>query len=78
MSDRKINTNNEKLFAEFPKTSTEEWESVIIKDLKGADYNKKLIWNTLDNINVRPFTVCDSVPPIIADIDSVVVLSILT
>jgi hypothetical protein len=30
----------EKLFAEFPPVSTEEWEKVITTDLKGADYEK--------------------------------------
>ena len=33
----------EKLFAEFPPVSTEQWEEVITKDLKGADYEKKLV-----------------------------------
>ena len=30
----------EKLFTEFPPVSTEQWDAVIIKDLKGADYEK--------------------------------------
>lgn len=46
---------SKKLFAEFPAVSTEQWESVIVKDLKGADYNKRLIWKTLEGINVRPY-----------------------
>ena len=36
----------EKLFTEFPPVSTQDWEKVIEKDLKGADYNKKLVWKT--------------------------------
>ncbi len=44
-----------KLFAEFPPVSTQEWEEVIIKDLKGADYEKKLVWRTLEGFNVRPY-----------------------
>jgi|GEM_PF-3904255 len=32
---------NNKLFSEFPEVSTKEWEEVIAKDLKGADYEKK-------------------------------------
>lgn len=43
------------LFEEFPPTSTESWEEVINKDLKGADYNKKLIWRSVDGITVRPY-----------------------
>jgi len=45
----------EKLFIEFPEVSTEAWEEVVIKDLKGADYDKKLVWRTLEGFNVRPY-----------------------
>jgi methylmalonyl-CoA mutase len=44
----------EKLFSAFSPTSTERWEEVIAKDLKGADYEKKLVWKTMEGINVRP------------------------
>lgn len=47
--------NEEKLFNEFPPVTTEQWEEVIIKDLKGADYQKKLIWRTDEGFNVRPY-----------------------
>lgn len=47
--------NEEKLFSEFPQVTTEQWEEVIIKDLKGADYQKKLIWRTDEGFNVRPY-----------------------
>lgn len=40
---------------EFPPVSTEEWEKAIVADLKGADYAKKLIWNTWEGINVKPY-----------------------
>lgn len=45
----------EKLFNEFPSVSTEQWEEVIVKDLKGADYQKKLVWRTDEGFNVRPY-----------------------
>ena len=45
----------EKLFSEFAPVSTEQWEAVITKDLKGADYDKKLIWKTPEGVNVRPY-----------------------
>ena len=45
----------EKLFTEFPPISTEEWEATINKDLKGADYEKKLVWRTDEGFNVRPY-----------------------
>lgn len=38
------NTKREKLFAEFPPVPTEKWEEVIAVDLKGADYERKLVW----------------------------------
>ena len=44
-----------RLFEEFPPVTTEEWEAVIEKDLKGADYNKKLVWRTAEGFNVRPY-----------------------
>jgi methylmalonyl-CoA mutase len=47
--------SQEKLFAEFPEVSTEEWEAVIQADLKGADYEKKLVWKTLEGISVKPY-----------------------
>lgn len=43
------------LLQEFPPVSTELWEEVIGKDLKGADYNKKLIWQTEEGFSVKPY-----------------------
>ncbi len=45
----------EQLFSEFSPVSTEQWEAVIQKDLKGADYEKKLVWKTPEGFNVRPY-----------------------
>lgn len=47
--------SNEKLFSEFPSIQKSEWEEVINKDLKGADYEKKLVWNTQDGFKVQPY-----------------------
>ncbi|MHC1703054.1 MAG: methylmalonyl-CoA mutase family protein [Tenuifilaceae bacterium] len=44
-----------KLLTEFPPVTTEHWESVIREDLKGADYEKKLVWKTMEGINVKPY-----------------------
>ncbi len=44
-----------KLFAEFPPVSTEQWEAQIHKDLKGADYARKLIWRTPEGFEVKPY-----------------------
>ncbi|MCM1531149.1 MAG: acyl-CoA mutase large subunit family protein [Bacteroides sp.] len=45
----------ERLFSEFPAVSTQEWMDAIVKDLKGADFNKKLVWKTPEGFNVNPF-----------------------
>ena len=44
-----------KLFSEFPPVSTQEWEAKIFADLKGADYDKKLIWRTEEGFSVKPY-----------------------
>lgn len=44
-----------KLFSEFPPVSTQEWEAKIFEDLKGADYDKKLIWRTEEGFSVKPY-----------------------
>ena len=48
-------TNCEKLFAEFPAVSTEAWEAAIAVDLKGADYERKLVWRTTEGFSLRPY-----------------------
>ena len=48
-------TNCEKLFAEFPEVSTEAWEAAIAVDLKGADYERKLVWRTTEGFSLRPY-----------------------
>ena len=45
----------EKLFSEFAPVSTEEWMAKITADLKGADYERKLVWKTGEGFNVRPY-----------------------
>jgi methylmalonyl-CoA mutase len=50
-----VKEQNERLFAGFPPVSTKEWEEKIHADLKGADYNKKLVWKTDEGFEVRPY-----------------------
>jgi len=40
---------------EFPPVSTETWEAAIAKDLKGGDYDKKLVWRTEEGLVIRPY-----------------------
>ena len=50
MAEQKLN-----LLADFPAISTQEWKDKIIADLKGADFDKKLVWRTPEGFNVMPF-----------------------
>jgi methylmalonyl-CoA mutase len=55
MPDSTSNSKALNLAQEFPAVSTPEWESVIAKDLKGADYEKKLVWRTEEGLSVKPY-----------------------
>jgi methylmalonyl-CoA mutase len=39
----------------FPPVSNQSWEDAIRKDLKGANYAKKLIWQTEEGLAVKPY-----------------------
>lgn len=43
------------LLEDFPPVPTSAWEAAIAKDLKGADYDKKLVWKTDEGLAVRPY-----------------------
>jgi methylmalonyl-CoA mutase len=45
----------ERLFDQFPPVTTKEWLDKINSDLKGADFNKKLVWKTDEGFDVKPF-----------------------
>ena len=47
--------SKEKLFSDFPPVATQEWMDKIMADLKGADYEKKLVWKTNEGFKVKPF-----------------------
>ena len=44
-----------KLFEEFPAVSTQQWMDKVTADLKGADFNRRLVWKTNEGIDVQPF-----------------------
>ncbi|MBA4182190.1 MAG: methylmalonyl-CoA mutase small subunit, partial [Anaerolinea sp.] len=48
--------------SEFPPVSTAEWEATIQADLKGADYEKRLVWKTDEGIAVRPYYRAEDAP----------------
>ena len=47
--------DKEKLFTEFTAPTTQEWLDKIEVDLKGADFQKRLVWRTNEGFNVQPF-----------------------
>ncbi len=50
MAEKKLN-----LLADFPTVSAQQWMDKITADLKGADFNKRLVWKTNEGFNVMPF-----------------------
>ena len=44
-----------KLFQDFDPVSSKQWKQQIQFELKGADYNDTLIWESLEGIKVKPF-----------------------
>ena len=40
---------------DFAPVPTDVWEAAIAKDLKGADYDKKLVWRTEEGLALRPY-----------------------
>ena len=50
-----MNTNNKTLFSEFKPVTKQEWIDKANIDLKGEDFNGKLVWKNLNDINLQPF-----------------------
>ena len=50
MAEEKLN-----MLAEFPAISSKTWKEKIVADLKGADFDKKLVWRTSEGFNVQPY-----------------------
>ncbi len=49
-----MSNKNKALFSDFPSVSTEQWMERVTADLKGADFDKKLVWKNLTGINIQP------------------------
>ena len=50
-----MTTQKEQLFQEFQAPTTQEWLDKIQVDLKGADFQKRLVWKTSEGFSVQPF-----------------------
>ena len=60
-SDTHTGTEILNLGQDFPPVATAMWEAAIQKDLKGADYEKKLVWRSDEGIAVRPYYRSESI-----------------
>ena len=50
-----MNDTSKSLFSEFNPVTKQEWMEKVGIDLKGADFDKKLVWNNLSKIKIQPF-----------------------
>lgn len=50
-----MSNTKEKLFSEFQAPTKQEWLDKIGVDLKGADFQKRLVWKTPEGFSVQPF-----------------------
>ena len=48
-------SQKEKLFSDFQAPTAQEWVDKINVDLKGADYQKKMVWRTNEGFSMQPF-----------------------
>jgi methylmalonyl-CoA mutase len=44
-----------RLAEEFPPVTSEAWDAVVRRDLKGADYDRRLVWRADEGLAVRPY-----------------------
>lgn len=51
-----------KLFNDFNLISTKQWKQKIQFELNGADYNDTLVWNSPEDIKVKPFYDASDLP----------------
>ena len=52
MSDQ---NKEKKLFSAFPPSSKQDWTEKAVSDLRGADFEKKLVWKHLSGLKLQPY-----------------------
>ncbi len=50
-----MNDSNKSPFSEFSPVTKQEWIEKVGIDLKGGDFDKKLVWKNLSKIEIQPF-----------------------
>lgn len=48
-------STNKPLFSDFETISSKQWKQQIQYELKGADYNETLVWESPEGIKIKPF-----------------------
>ena len=56
----------DRLFSEFPPVSTSTWEETIARDLKGADYQKKMVWQCGQGFPLNPYYRAEDIKDLLA------------
>tara|TARA_R110002033_G_scaffold43363_2_gene85012 strand:- start:2156 stop:4006 length:1851 start_codon:yes stop_codon:yes gene_type:complete len=52
---KQMKTNKKELFTDFKPVTKQEWIDKVNIDLKGEDFNKKLVWKNLSKLDFQPF-----------------------
>lgn len=57
-----MNSTNKLTYPEFEAVSSKQWKQQIQFELKGADYNDTVVWDSPEGFKVRPFYHYDDLP----------------
>ena len=50
-----MNDKNKSLFSDFNPVTKQEWIDKVNIDIKGEEFNRKLVWKNLSKIDIQPF-----------------------
>lgn len=59
-----MSQNLGKLFEEFAPVSYERWKEKTIADIKGADFDKRMVWRPIDGFSVEPLYRLEDLAPV--------------
>ena len=59
-----MSNSSGKLFEEFAPVSYEKWKEKTIADIKGADFDKRMVWKPIDGISVEPLYRLEDLAPL--------------
>jgi methylmalonyl-CoA mutase len=71
MSEHETDVKPLALAETFPPVSSDAWDAAVRQDLKGADYDRRLVWRTDEGFSVRPYYRAEDLVPLAAQIASV-------